>query len=80
MQGHYWRCDRGHCDINQGALCGASDVSEIEGRRDLLSIDLGTESMPELGPGTKRPVSVIRAPPWTAVSQKLFNSRYLEGS
>ncbi len=29
--GHCWRCDRGHCDINQGALCGASHVSEIDG-------------------------------------------------
>lgn len=32
-----------------------------------LSIDLGTESMPEFGPGTKRRASVILAPPWSAV-------------
>ena len=37
------------------------------GRRDRLSIDLGTESMTELGPGTKRRASVMRAPPWSAV-------------
>ena len=32
-----------------------------------LSIDLGTESMPELGPGTKRRASVMRAASWSAV-------------
>ena len=46
----------------RGRFAGASHVSG-----DRLSIDLGTESMPELGPGTKRRVSVMRAPPWSAV-------------
>ena len=36
-------------------------------RRRSVSIDLGIESMPELGPGTSRRASVMRAPPWSAV-------------
>ena len=35
-------------------------------RRRSVSIDLGTESMPELEPGTKRRASVMRTP-WSAV-------------
>src|SRR6266481_3971774 len=47
-------------------FAGASHVSEIDGTPRSVSIDLGTESMPELGSGTKRRASVTRAPPWSA--------------
>jgi len=50
-----------------GALRALAMYRKSTGRRDRLSIDLGTESMPELGPGTKRRASVMRAPPWSAV-------------
>ena len=50
-----------------GALRARAMYRKSTGRRDRLSIDLGTESMPELEPGTKRRASVMRAPPWSAV-------------
>jgi hypothetical protein len=50
-----------------GALRALAMYRKSTGRRDRLSIGLGTESMPELGPGTKRRASVMRAPPWSAV-------------
>src|SRR5467141_2786592 len=49
------------------APTGCKLVGTVKGTRDRLSIDRGTESMPELGPGTKRRASVMRAPPWSAV-------------
>src|SRR5260370_21328872 len=49
-----------------GALRALAMYRKSTGRRDRLSIDLGTESMPELEPGTKRRASVMRAPPWSA--------------
>jgi hypothetical protein len=52
-------------------------------RQRNVSIDLGTESMPELGSGTKRRASVMRAPPWPAVLRAATSRagpRHIRGS
>src|SRR6266851_247912 len=49
-----------------GALRALAMYRKSTGRRDRLPIDLGTESMPELEPGTKCRASVMRTP-WSAV-------------
>jgi len=51
---------------SRSALRALAMYRKSRGRRDRLSIDLGTESMPELEPGTKRRASVMRTP-WSAV-------------
>lgn len=48
--GHCWRRDRGHCNINQGALWTLAMYRKSRAHRDLLSIDLGTDSIPKLKP------------------------------